>query len=135
MTRSNPSKFSEPGSTPHDPTTETASTEETLRAIEGITGYIGQQHQTDEPRAEVLGIHFEGPFISKERRGVHPVEWIQPPSQDLLNRFLQAAEGKARLITIAPEVLGAAPCIEAARKAGLVVSVGHTDANYGQTHL
>jgi N-acetylglucosamine-6-phosphate deacetylase len=66
---------------------------------------------------------------------VHPVEWIQSPSEELLRRFLQAAEGKARLITIAPEVLGAAPCIEAARNAGLIVSVGHTDANYEQTRF
>src|SRR5437870_11473103 len=49
----------------------------TLRAVEGIAGYIAQQHETDEPRAEVLGIHFEGPFLSKARRGVHPSEWIQ----------------------------------------------------------
>jgi N-acetylglucosamine-6-phosphate deacetylase len=53
----------------------------------------------------------------------------------LLKRFLDSAEGNARLITIAPEVLGATPCIEAARKAGLVVSVGHTDANYEQTRF
>ena len=65
-------KVSEYGTTSVVATTVTASTEETLRAIEGIAGYIGQQHQTDEPRAEILGIHFEGPFISKERRGVHP---------------------------------------------------------------
>ena len=114
-------------------TTVTAAPDATIRATAAISLYITQQHAAKESRAEVLGIHFEGPFISKERRGVHPVEWIQPPSQDLLNRFLQAAEGKARLITIAPEVLGAAACIKAAHEAGLVVSVGHTDANYEQT--
>lgn len=116
-------------------TTVTASTEDTCRAATGISLYITQQRAAKESRAEVLGIHFEGPFISKLRRGVHPVEWIQSPSEDLLKRFLHAAQGNARLITIAPEVLGAAPCIEAARKAGLVVSVGHTDANYEQTRF
>lgn len=128
-------KVAEFGTTSLLATTVTASPDATVRAAGGISLYITQQHATKESRAEVLGIHFEGPFLSKERRGVHPVEWIQPPSQDLLNRFLQAAEGKARLITIAPEVLGAAPCIEAARSAGLVVSVGHTDANYEQTRF
>lgn len=128
-------KVAEFGTTSLLATTVTAAPDDTVRAAAGISLYITQQHAAKESRAEVLGIHFEGPFISKERRGVHPVEWIQPPSQDLLNRFLQAAEGKARLITIAPEVLGAAPCIEAARKAGLVVSVGHTDANYEQTRF
>jgi len=128
-------KVAEFGTTSLLATTVTASPDATIRATAGISAYITQQHAAKESRAEVLGIHFEGPFISKERRGVHPAEWIQPPSQDLLNRFLQAAEGKARLITMAPELLGAAPCIEAARKAGLVVSVGHTDANYEQTRL
>ena len=116
-------------------TTVTADPDNTCRAAAGISLYITQQHAAKESRAEVLGIHFEGPFISKARPGVHPVEWIQSPSADLLNRLLQAAEGKARLITIAPEVLGAAPCMDTARKAGLVVSVGHTDANYEQTRF
>ena len=125
-------KVSEYGTTSLVATTVTASAEETLRAIEGIASYIGQQHQTDEPRAEILGIHFEGPFISKERRGVHPSEWIQLPSAETLGRFLKAAAGNARILTIAPEVPGATPCIDAAREAGLVVSMGHTDATYEQ---
>src|SRR5437773_8889949 len=125
-------KVSEYGTTSLVATTVTASTDQTLRAIEGIAGYIAQQHETEEPRAEVLGIHFEGPFISKERRGVHPSEWIQLPSAETLGRFLKAAAGNARILTIAPEVLGAAPCIDAAREAGLVISMGHTDATYEQ---
>jgi N-acetylglucosamine-6-phosphate deacetylase len=126
-------KVSEYGTTSLLATTVTASTDQTLRAVEGIAGYIAQQHETDEPRAEILGIHFEGPFLSKERHGVHPLEWIQLPSAATLNRFLKAAAGNARILTIAPEVLGAAPCIDAAREAGLVVSMGHTDATYEQT--
>jgi N-acetylglucosamine-6-phosphate deacetylase len=125
-------KVSEYGTTSIVATTVTASTDETLRAIEGIATYIGRQRKTNETRAEILGIHFEGPFISKERRGVHPSEWIQSPSVDTLGRFLKAAAGNARILTIAPELLGAAPCIDAAREAGLVVSMGHTDATYEQ---
>jgi N-acetylglucosamine-6-phosphate deacetylase len=125
-------KVSEHGTTSLVATTVTASTDQTLRAVEGIAGYIAHQHEMDEPRAEILGIHLEGPFISKERRGVHPSEWIQLPSAATLNKFLKAAAGNARMITIAPELLGAAPCIDAAREAGLVVSLGHTDATYEQ---
>ena len=128
-------KVAEFGTTSVLATTVTASPDDICRAASGISRYIAEQHGTAERRAEVLGLHFEGPFISKARPGVHPVEWIQAPSADLLERFVQAAAGNARLLTIAPEVLGAAPCIEAARKAGLVVSVGHTDANYEQTRF
>jgi N-acetylglucosamine-6-phosphate deacetylase len=120
------------GTTSFVATTVTASPDDICRSVEGISRYITVQHETDEPRAEVLGVHFEGPFISSARRGVHPKEWIQLPSAEMLERFLQAAAGNARILTIAPELLGAAPCIDAAHKAGLVVGMGHTDATYEQ---
>src|SRR5438876_2979172 len=49
-------------------TTVTASTDDTIRAVEGISKYIPRQFERNESRAEILGIHFEGPFLSKERR-------------------------------------------------------------------
>ena len=113
-------------------TTITASADDTCRSVEGIAKYISGQYQTSDTRAEILGIHFEGPFLSKERRGVHPAEWLQLPSAELLQRFLQAAAGNARILTIAPELSGATPCIDAARSLGMVVSIGHTDATYEQ---
>ena len=113
-------------------TTITASADDTCRSVEGIAKYISGQYQTSDARAEILGIHFEGPFLSKDRRGVHPAEWLQLPSAELLQRFLQAAAGNARILTIAPELLGAMPCIDAARSLGMVVSIGHTDATYEQ---
>ena len=113
-------------------TTVTASPEQTCQSVAGIANYIARQHETEEPRAEVLGIHFEGPFLSETRRGVHPLEWLKPPSLDLLEKFLNAAAGNARILTIAPELPGAMPCIDAARRAGIVVALGHTDATYEQ---
>ena len=114
-------------------TTLTASPEDTIRSVEGIARYISQQHETDDTRAEVLGIHFEGPFLSPARRGVHPPEWLRLPSAEFLEGLLQAAAGSARILTLAPELLGAMPCIDAARNAGMVVAAGHTDATYEQT--
>jgi len=113
-------------------TTVTASTEYTLRAVEGIAKYIPTQLEYDDLRAEILGMHFEGPFLSKERRGMHPASLLQPPSSELLQKLLHAAAGNARILTVAPELLGAMPCIDAARSLGMVVSIGHTDATYEQ---
>jgi N-acetylglucosamine-6-phosphate deacetylase len=124
--------LAEHGTTSFVATTVTASPEDTCRSVEGISKYIAVQHGTEEVRAEVLGIHFEGPFISPLRRGVHPAEWIKQPSAELLDKFLHAAAGNARILTLAPEIFGAMPCIDAARKAGLVVALGHTDATYEQ---
>lgn len=126
-------KLAQFGTTSFLATTVTAGTDDTVRAVEGIARYVAEQHKSDPAGAEVLGIHFEGPFLSKTRRGVHPADLLQLPSAPVLERFLKAAAGNARLLTIAPELLGAAPCIDAARNAGLVVSIGHTDATYEQT--
>lgn len=120
------------GTTSFVATTVTASPEDTCRSVEGIARFISHQFEDDEARAEILGVHYEGPFLNKTRRGVHPAEWIQLPSADLLERLLQAASGNARILTIAPELLGAAPCIDAARNAGVVLAMGHTDATYEQ---
>jgi N-acetylglucosamine-6-phosphate deacetylase len=114
-------------------TTVTASAEHTCRAVAGIAQWIESQREPPDdrtPRAEILGIHFEGPFISAARRGVHPPEWIVAPSVELLRRFTEAARGTGRILTLAPEVAGAPEVISAARQAGLVVSLGHTDASY-----
>jgi N-acetylglucosamine-6-phosphate deacetylase len=120
------------GTTSFVATTVTADPNAICKSSQDIAHYIAQQHSKTRPGAEVLGIHFEGPFISPLRRGVHPPEWIRLPSSELLEKFVSAAHGNALILTIAPELLGAMPCIDAARKAGMVVGMGHTDATYEQ---
>jgi N-acetylglucosamine-6-phosphate deacetylase len=120
------------GTTAFVATTVTADPNAICKSSEDIAHYIAQQHARSRPGAEVLGIHFEGPFISPVRRGVHPPEWIKLPSAELLGKFITAAQGNALILTIAPELLGALPCIDAARKSGMVVGMGHTDATYEQ---
>ena len=121
------------GTTSFVATTVTADPNAICRSSEGIARYIASQHVKARAGAEVLGIHFEGPFISPVRRGVHPAEWLKLPSSELLEKFVTAAQGNALILTIAPELLGAMPCIDAARKSGMVVGIGHTDATYEQT--
>jgi N-acetylglucosamine-6-phosphate deacetylase len=120
------------GTTSYVATTVTAAPEAICRSSEGIASYIALQHEKPVPGAEVLGIHFEGPFLSPVRRGVHPPEWLKLPSADLLEKFINSARGNALILTIAPELLGAMPCIDAARRSGMVVGIGHTDATYEQ---
>jgi N-acetylglucosamine-6-phosphate deacetylase len=120
------------GTTSFLATTVTADPDAICKSAADISRYISVQPQATDSRAEILGVHFEGPFISPVRRGVHPPEFIKLPSAELLGRFIDAAGGHAQLLTIAPELLGAMPCIDAARKAGMVVGIGHTDATYEQ---
>lgn len=117
-------------------TTVTASADATCRVAAQISSWMRSEQnfpRGQNPRAEILGIHFEGPFISPARRGVQPAEWIVPPSVDLFARFRDAAHGAARILTLAPELPGALDLIAAARAAGCVVSLGHTDASYAET--
>lgn len=123
------------GTTAFVATTVTADPNAICKSSEEIAKYIVQQHDKSRAGAEVLGIHFEGPFISPVRRGVHPPEWIRLPSAEMLEKFVAAAQGNALLLTIAPELMGAMPCIDAALKAGMVVGIGHTDATYEQTRV
>jgi N-acetylglucosamine-6-phosphate deacetylase len=116
-------------------TTVTASAEVTCRAVAGISQWMKSQAALQDghaPRAEILGVHFEGPFISPARRGVHPPEWIVPPSAEMLRTFAAAAGGTGRILTLAPELPGALELISAALDAGFVVSLGHTDASHAQ---
>jgi N-acetylglucosamine-6-phosphate deacetylase len=122
------------GTTSFVATTVTASQIETRESVAGIAQFIlhSSEFATRERSAEILGIHFEGPFISKARRGVHPAEWILEPSADIFVQMLKDARGTAQIITLAPELSGALELIAMARSAGLVVSMGHTDSNYEQ---
>jgi len=117
-------------------TTVTASEKETCTSVAGIADYIleGRQRSPRELSAEILGIHFEGPFISATRRGVHPTKWIAAPSIEILGQLLKKARGTAQIITLAPELPGALDLIASACKAGLVISLGHTDATYAEAN-
>jgi N-acetylglucosamine-6-phosphate deacetylase len=123
------------GTTSFLATTVTAAPDALCGSAAGISKFISAQPQNGanaKPSAEILGIHFEGPFISHARRGVHPAEWIAASSLALLARMLDSAAGTARIFTLAPEISGGLELIDAARKAGVVVALGHTDATYGQ---
>ncbi len=116
-------------------TTVTASTDDTSKSLEGIAQYIRQhEHQDENARlsAEILGVHLEGPFLSKAQRGVHPSQLLARPSIEVFDKFVQAADGLVRMITLAPELPGGLELVTHAVKAGLVVSMGHTDATFEQ---
>src|ERR1700733_12007178 len=138
-------------------TTVTASVDETCRSLQGIAEYIRahEKRENIEPNiepnversaeqqspapgaadlaAEILGIHLEGPFISKARRGVHPPDAIARPSVEILEKFRAASDGLIRIITLAPEIPGALDLIRYAVSHGIVAAIGHTDANFEQT--
>jgi N-acetylglucosamine-6-phosphate deacetylase len=83
--------------------------------------------------AAVLGAHLEGPFISRRRPGaMDPATFIDPDEQ-ALQRLLHAGAGGVRMMTLAPELPGALDMIRALGRAGVIASIGHSDATYDET--
>src|SRR5436190_16450624 len=80
------------------------------------------------------GFHVEGPHISPDDgpRGAHPRRWVRPPDVAEFHRWQDAARGHIRLVTVAPEWPQAPAYIEALAAAGVVVSIGHTNATGAQ---
>ncbi|HLN65927.1 MAG TPA: N-acetylglucosamine-6-phosphate deacetylase [Streptosporangiaceae bacterium] len=76
----------------------------------------------------IAGLHLEGPFLSPARRGAQDPRHMLAPDVAVFERLHAAARGHLRVITLAPELPGAARVIEAATQAGVTVAVGHTDA-------
>jgi N-acetylglucosamine-6-phosphate deacetylase len=74
----------------------------------------------------ILGVHLEGPFLAPRRLGTHPADARRDPDAALLERLLDA--GPVRLMTLAPELQGAAALIEVLRRRGVTASCGHSDA-------
>ena len=74
-----------------------------------------------------LGLHLEGPMLALDRRGAHPPTWLAPPSMDLIEGWSRSA-GVA-MVTLAPELPGALEVIAELVARGVIVSIGHTDAD------
>ncbi len=120
------------GVTGYYPTTVTAPMDVTLHALARLADAIETRSRSDQTgpgRACPLGIHLEGPFLGHARRGVHPADNLLPPTLGFFGQFWQAARGHIRMMTIAPELEGAAEVIAEASRRGVCVSLGHSDAD------
>lgn len=112
------------------PTVVTGSVERMTRSILAI-------HQASQDRRvgrSILGLHLEGPYISADEgpRGAHPKQHIRPPNWDEFLRWQALAEGQIKICTLAPEVEGALSFIEHLVASGVIVAIGHTNANTKQ---
>jgi N-acetylglucosamine-6-phosphate deacetylase len=112
-------------------TTVTAPVDATLRSLSGLAGLLNRRG--DGTNARAAGIHLEGPFLSHAKRGVHPPGLLLEPDIALFDRFFEAAEGHVRLMTLAPELPGAAELAAHATARGVRVSVGHSNATAAET--
>lgn len=107
--------YAEHGTTSFLPTTMTMNYD----ALERVTNA-----KTDFKGANILGFHFEGPYISPKHKGAQNEKYIKNPSVEDFKQFKNV-----RMITLAPELQGAMEFIKAVTP-DCVVSIGHTDCDY-----
>lgn len=112
------------GTTSFLPATITAPEEDLVAALAGI----GRVQTAREPgEARVLGAHMEGPYINAAKLGAQP-----PFARDPDPAFVEVVvgEGVVKLVTLAPEITGGLDIIRQLSSAGIVVQIGHSDADY-----
>jgi len=117
------------GATGYLATTIAARHEELMRAVEDTIA-AEEKDAANPEGAEILGLHIEGPYINARFKGAQPEWGIRDPNFDECNQLLDAAAGRIKIMTIAPELPGAMEMIRMLKKAGVAPSVGHSEADY-----
>ena len=110
------------------PTIATSSLADQLSNIRRIR----QVQVQTPPGATILGLHLEGPYISREHHGAQPPAYIRDPSIPEIKEAIEASQNTIRIITLAPELPGALDFIRYIAEQGIIAAVGHSDADYDQ---
>jgi N-acetylglucosamine-6-phosphate deacetylase len=124
-------RLAETGTTAFMPTFITSPLDDLAEALRRAAGLYAKLADGSQG-ARVLGVHAEGPFISPRRPGAHNPEWIVDPDPVAVGMLLEAGSGHLRMVTMAPELDGALAAVKQFTAAGVLVSVGHSDATAQQ---
>ncbi|KAA9029974.1 N-acetylglucosamine-6-phosphate deacetylase [Niallia endozanthoxylica] len=116
------------GTTSFLATTMTQSQTIIENALMNAGNYI-QDHQ-QPGKAEILGIHLEGPFVNKVRAGAQPVNFIVNSNIDDFKKWNALAKQSIKLVTLAPELPGGLEMVRFLKENGIIASIGHSDATY-----
>jgi N-acetylglucosamine-6-phosphate deacetylase len=99
-------------------------------ALAEMVGQYVKAMEAGVPGAEPLGIHLEGPFINKEKKGAFNPDWLRMPSMEETEAVLATGQGWIRQVTMAPELPNAKQVASRFRQEGVVVAMGHTNSDY-----
>lgn len=121
--------FASCGTTSFLPTLLTDTKEKLCECIKNIV----KAKSSSSCGSSILGIHLEGPYLCKDYKGAMPEELLQKPSIEDFKYYQQIAEGNIKLMTVSPEVEGVTDFIKEVSKTGVVISLGHSGADYETT--
>jgi N-acetylglucosamine-6-phosphate deacetylase len=113
------------------PTLVTASVDSMERRAWRIVEALTADSATDN---SILGIHFEGPFISPVDgpRGAHPKEHVLAPAVTVMKRLIKAAAGRVACVTLSPELPTSVSVIRSLAKQSILAALGHHAADAEQ---
>ena len=109
-------------------TTITQSEEVLTNAVKNVAKVVREGYEG----AEILGIHFEGPYLDMKYKGAQPEQHIVKPTVEQFKHYQEAADGLIKVITMATEQDDDFALTEYCAKNGVVVSIGHSAATYEQ---
>ncbi len=115
-------------------TTVTATPAEIEKALENVAAYQSANN-VKNLGSQILGIHLEGPFISKRQPGAHRQELLLDPDIALFNRWQSCAKGLIGLVTLAPELPQAMEFIQHLSDHNIIASIGHSQADFDTAQL
>ncbi len=128
-------KLAKQGTSTFLPTLTTASRDELIRAARAVREAWGLQSDEACAEARILGVHLEGPYLDPRMKGAHPQEHLRIPSMDEVEAIAEAAGGLGvngtpglAMVTLSPEVTGAADLARWLAQNGVVPAMGHTQA-------
>ncbi|WML45958.1 N-acetylglucosamine-6-phosphate deacetylase [Neobacillus sp. PS3-40] len=109
-------------------TTMTQSEKQIEDALVNAGDFI-QKYQSPG-KAEILGIHLEGPFVNPVKAGAQPLQHMVNPTIELFKRWETLSNKNIKLVTLAPEQPGGLEMIRYLKASGIIASIGHSDATY-----
>lgn len=101
-------------------------------ALDQVLGALREAMRHEGAGAQILGAHLESSFIAPKYKGAQPPEALRPIADPALQEVIRRHADLIRIVTLAPELAGASPFIAELVRAGIRVSIGHTDATYEQ---
>lgn len=121
-------RIPEEGVTSILPTTVTQMPDVLKKAVANVASVVEEGYEG----AEILGIHFEGPYLDMDYKGAQPPEAIAKATVGQFKEYQEAAHGLIKYITLAPEHDEDFALTKYCKETGVVVSMGHSSATYEQ---
>jgi N-acetylglucosamine-6-phosphate deacetylase len=111
------------------PTTITQGEEVLTKALKNVVNVMNQKPFG----AQIVGVHFEGPYLCSKYKGAQPEEFIVKPNLEQFKRYEKASNGLIKIMTMAIENDEDYELVDYASRNGVAINIGHSAASYSES--